>query len=54
MRNRAIAALLVVSAELHVFPDGGHGFGIAGAGGKEAETWPELFLRWGETQGFFR
>ncbi|HEX5008299.1 MAG TPA: alpha/beta hydrolase, partial [Hyphomonadaceae bacterium] len=43
-----------VSSELHVFPDGGHGFGIAGAKGKEAEHWPEMFLAWGRKQNFFR
>ena len=54
--RRMYAALKAagVPAELHVFPDGGHGFGIAGAKGKEAATWPDLFLRWGRTQGFFR
>ena len=43
-----------VPAELHVFPDGGHGFGIAGAKGKEAERWPDLFLAWGGTLRIFR
>jgi acetyl esterase/lipase len=42
-----------VPSELHVFPDGGHGFGIAGAKGKEAERWPDLFLAWGRKQGMF-
>ena len=41
-------------AELHVFPDGGHGFGIARARGREAETWPDLFLAWGRARGMFR
>ncbi len=36
-----------VSAELHIFPEGGHGFGIAGARDKPAAVWPELFLAWG-------
>jgi acetyl esterase/lipase len=43
-----------VPSELHVFPEGGHGFGIAGARGKEAGRWPDLFLAWGRKQGFFR
>jgi acetyl esterase/lipase len=42
-----------VPSELHVFPDGGHGFGIAGARGKKAERWPELFLAWGNQQKIF-
>lgn len=53
--QRMYAALKAagVPAELHVFPDGGHGFGIAGAKGKEAERWPDLFLAWGRKQGVF-
>jgi acetyl esterase/lipase len=43
-----------VPAELHVFPDGGHGFGIARARGKEAEAWPQMFLAWMQAQGFLR
>jgi acetyl esterase/lipase len=54
--QRMLAALKAagVPAELHVFPDGGHGFGIAGAKGKEAERWPDLFLDWGRKERFFR
>ena len=54
--ERMYAALQAagVSSELHVFPDGGHGFGIAGAKGKQAERWPDLFLAWGRKQKFFR
>lgn len=43
-----------VASELHVFPDAGHGFGIARAKGKQAETWPDLFLAWGRVNGMFR
>jgi acetyl esterase/lipase len=42
-----------VAAELHVFPEGGHGFGIAHATGKPVEVWPDLFLRWGRARGMF-
>lgn len=42
-----------VPAELHVFPEGGHGFGIARAAGKPVEVWPDLFLRWGRARGMF-
>lgn len=35
-----------VPAELHVFEEGGHGFGIRLARGKPAEHWPDLFLAW--------
>jgi acetyl esterase/lipase len=53
--ERMYAALKAagVPSELHVFPDGGHGFGIAGAKGKEAERWPDLFLAWGRNQRIF-
>jgi dipeptidyl aminopeptidase/acylaminoacyl peptidase len=53
--ERMYAALKAagVPSELHVFPDGGHGFGIAGAGGKKAERWPDLFLAWGKKQKIF-
>jgi acetyl esterase/lipase len=43
-----------VPAELHVFPEGGHGFGIERAKGKPVEVWPELFLAWGRARGMFR
>jgi acetyl esterase/lipase len=42
-----------VPAELHVFPEGGHGFGIAGAAGKPVAVWPELLLAWGRARGMF-
>jgi acetyl esterase/lipase len=43
-----------VPAELHVFPEGGHGFGIAKAKGKPVEVWPDLLLAWGRVRGMFR
>ena len=43
-----------VAAELHVFEAGGHGFGIRLARGKPASAWPELFLHWGTSHGWFR
>lgn len=43
-----------VAAELHVFPEGGHGFGIARGAGKPVEVWPDLYLRWGRARGMFR
>ena len=41
------------ASELHVFPEGGHGFGIARAAGKPVAAWPELFLAWGQARGIF-
>ena len=36
-----------VAAETHLYPDGGHGFGLRLARGKSVENWPELLLAWG-------
>jgi acetyl esterase/lipase len=54
--RRMYAALQAkgVPSELHVFPDGGHGFGIARARDKQAEAWPDLFLAWMRKAGFLR
>jgi acetyl esterase/lipase len=35
-----------VSAELHVYESGGHGFGMRSPKGAPAEGWPELSLSW--------
>lgn len=35
-----------VKAELHVYRDGGHGFGIAGAGDLPVAGWPDLLASW--------
>jgi acetyl esterase/lipase len=35
-----------VSAELHLFAEGGHGFGLRYVAGKPVETWPELLQAW--------
>lgn len=34
-----------VSAEMHIFPHGGHGFGL-GLGNRELEVWPDLLVAW--------
>ena len=34
-----------IPAELHIFRKGGHGYGLAPAGGTES-SWPELCIRW--------
>jgi acetyl esterase/lipase len=41
-----------VPVELHVFEEGGHGFGIALARGKPAAAWPDLFLTWARRHRF--
>jgi acetyl esterase/lipase len=43
-----------IPAELHVFEQGGHGFGLRLAKDMTAAAWPELFLRWGRRRGWFR
>ena len=40
-----------VPVELHMFEEGGHGFGIALARGKPAAAWPDLFLAWARRRG---
>ena len=53
---RMFAALKAagVPAEMHIFQEGGHGFGVRMAAGKPAEVWPDLFARWGARANFFR
>lgn len=41
-----------VPTELHVFEEGGHGFGLRFARGKPVETWPDLVLAWWKRKGF--
>ena len=41
------------AVETHLFPDGGHGFGIRLAQGHSAAAWPELFFAWGHRQGLW-
>jgi acetyl esterase/lipase len=43
-----------VPTELHMFEEGGHGFGLRLAQGKPAAIWPDLFLRWGARHGAFK
>jgi len=43
-----------VPAEMHIFGEGGHGFGVRLAAGKPVEAWPDLLVRWGQHHEFFR
>lgn len=43
-----------VPVETHIFPDGGHGFGLRLSRGKSVEGWENLFFGWGKRQGMFR
>ncbi len=42
-----------VPAEMHVFTNGGHGFGLRQVVGKPAAVWPDLFVTWAKTQGLY-
>lgn len=42
-----------VAVETHLFPDGGHGFGLRLAKGKSVDGWQELFYKWAQRQGVF-
>ena len=45
----AYAAALIeagASVELHIYPDGGHGYGMLRSHGRAARSWPEAAERW--------
>jgi len=42
-----------VPTETHLFPEGGHGFGLRLARGRSVEHWPELFFAWGRQRGLW-
>jgi acetyl esterase/lipase len=42
-----------VATETHLFPDGGHGFGLRLARGHSVEGWQELFYAWGRRRGLW-
>jgi acetyl esterase/lipase len=41
-----------VPTEMHVFEEGGHGFGLRFTHGKPVEVWPDLVLSWWKRRGF--
>ncbi|MDP1631345.1 MAG: alpha/beta hydrolase [Caulobacter sp.] len=41
-----------VTTELHVFEEGGHGFGLRFTAGKPVAAWPDLVLAWWKRKGF--
>lgn len=45
LREALLAAKVPV--ETHLFPDGGHGFGLRLSKGKSVEGWQEIFWAWG-------
>src|SRR5258706_2729313 len=43
-----------VASELHLFEEGGHGFGLRRIEGRPVSVWPDLFAHWGGRRGAFR
>jgi acetyl esterase/lipase len=43
-----------VPCETHLFPEGGHGFGLRLAAGKPVAVWPDLWLAWASRLGLVR
>jgi len=43
-----------VSAELHIFAEGGHGFGVRQPPSMPVAAWPNLFLTWAARHGYLR
>ena len=41
-----------VQAEMHLFEEGGHGFGLRFTAGKPVAAWPELVTGWWKRKGF--
>jgi acetyl esterase/lipase len=48
--NEALLARKI-PAEMHLFANGGHGFGLRKAVGKSVEVWPDLWRAWARTTG---
>jgi len=51
LRFRAALRAKGVVTETHLFPDGGHGFGLRQIAGKSTAPWPGLFLAWAARVG---
>lgn len=51
VRLRAALKAHNVPVEMHLFANGGHGFGLRRAIGKPVEAWPELWRAWAPTVG---
>ncbi len=52
MLYNALRAHSVV-ADLHIFAEGGHGFGLRAIQGKPVAAWPTLFSQWAKRQGMW-
>lgn len=52
LRLEAALRAAGVATELHMFEEGGHGFGLRFAAGKPVAAWPEMVLAWWRRKGF--
>jgi acetyl esterase/lipase len=52
VRLRAALKARNIPLEMHLFANGGHGFGLRRAMGKPVEAWPDLWRAWARTVGF--
>jgi acetyl esterase/lipase len=51
LRFRAALLERKIPVEMHLFAEGGHGFGLRKAVGKPVEVWPDLWRAWARTTG---
>lgn len=51
LRLHAALRVRKVPVEMHLFANGGHGFGLRKAIGKPVEAWPDLWRAWARTVG---
>lgn len=51
LRLHAALRARKIPVEMHLFANGGHGFGLRKAVGKPVEAWPELWRAWARTVG---
>jgi len=51
LRLRAALKARAIPLEMHLFANGGHGFGLRKSVGKPVEVWPELWRAWARSVG---
>ena len=51
LRLRAALKAAGVPVDLHLFAEGGHGFGVSRIAGKPVAAWPDLWLGWARRTG---
>jgi acetyl esterase/lipase len=52
LRLHAALRARKIPTEMHLFTNGGHGFGLRKATGKPVEAWPDLWRTWARTIAF--